>query len=1091
MSKVLKSRKSLFTISLTAVLVISFLTSICFAQVESKTQAMRQKAAWTMRIASEQYHRGLYKEAEYSLVKIENAYSSYMTSEDVELVSELLMKVRLALSERVKVADFLRQSDEYSVSGQYLEARSSLETALASRFLSEAEREQINTILSDLGQKIAAAPQAASVSVASKENQRVAELFNLSIKLYNTGQYFRARSGFVEVSQSGLNITADGFSANDYIATIDGVQVDRAEPSAENLFDSAMWDSPESMLVEDSQPIVTESVALDPIATDVSVSSGDDGYIRQIEQKRNRQINYTRAIVSDAVLKAENFTLQKEFDKADQALARAFTTINKNKMLLGDDLYSQFDNQLKAIESNISVRRSQHHAAIAEQTRLETEQLRQNIRQTTEERRSQAVIDYMGRAYAFQEQQRYEEALGQLEQVLVVDPTNQAALILSQTLEDTVRWRQQLEIQKINDDQELALLIDADRKKITRFNEMNFYGAGDVAQPKNWKELIAGRKEEDVAGRNKADVLVYKQLDQIVDLSELTEDTPFNEAIDIVSNAASPPLTIVVMEGDLSENAFIEQDEPIKMSGRGLSAVRMKTGLERLLLAVGGGLADLGYVVEDGIITIATEESLPTNYENMIYDVSELLGAPAEFAFDTQDIGNSGGGGGSGGSGGSSRGGSSSSGGSGGSSRSSGGSSRSGGGSSSRGGGSSGGGSSSRGGGSSGGSGGSGGGDLTGQYLTEERAYDIIYIIQQTIDPDTWFEVGGEGQIFTFGGSKLIVWQTPEIQEKIRTFLNTMRGLLGQQIAIESRFLLVDENFMEDIGFDVDILQLGLGSSWGADGLVNNLLQSSFNIAAPSASSITSSLGGVGAFNSTTQLGDGTGIGAAFQTELLYSGNHIADDLSVNFLIRATQAHANSKTLTAPKVTVMSGESAVIRVQKERAYVSNISLSSDTQTTAGDDVAFAVTYFVPEISILQTGIVMNVTPTVTNDKKYVILRITTSLQEELDSGTRSTFTGVLGSGAETVGWEEPVIEYTDIMTRVVVPDRGTLMLGGLTLTAEREIEAGVPVLSKIPILGRLFSNRSEVKDKQILLVLVKPTIVLKEENEEAAIAAMQ
>ena len=87
--------------------------------------------------------------------------------------------------------------------------------------------------------------------------------------------------------------------------------------------------------------------------------------------------------------------------------------------------------------------------------------------------------------------------------------------------------------------------------------------------------------------------------------------------------------------------------------------------------------------------------------------------------------------------------------------------------------------------------------------------------------------------------------------------------------------------------------------------------------------------------------------------------------------------------------------------------------------------------------------------------------------------------------------ELPVVEYTDIMTRVVVPDRGTLMLGGLTLTAEREVEAGVPVLSKIPILGRLFSNRSEVKDKQILLVLVKPTIVLKEESEAAAVAAMQ
>ena len=90
----------------------------------------------------------------------------------------------------------------------------------------------------------------------------------------------------------------------------------------------------------------------------------------------------------------------------------------------------------------------------------------------------------------------------------------------------------------------------------------------------------------------------------------------------------------------------------------------------------------------------------------------------------------------------------------------------------------------------------------------------------------------------------------------------------------------------------------------------------------------------------------------------------------------------------------------------------------------------------------------------------------------------------------TVGWELPVTEYTSIQTRTIVPDRGTVLLGGLTLTAEKEIEAGVPILSKIPLLGRLFSNRSEVKDKQVLLVLVKPTIILIEEAEETAIAAM-
>jgi len=49
----------------------------------------------------------------------------------------------------------------------------------------------------------------------------------------------------------------------------------------------------------------------------------------------------------------------------------------------------------------------------------------------------------------------------------------------------------------------------------------------------------------------------------------------------------------------------------------------------------------------------------------------------------------------------------------------------------------------------------------------------------------------------------------------------------------------------------------------------------------------------------------------------------------------------------------------------------------------------------------------------------------------------------------------------------------------------------VPVLSKIPILGRLFGNRSIVKDQRILLILVKPTIILQEEREAEAIAAME
>jgi type II secretory pathway component GspD/PulD (secretin) len=64
-------------------------------------------------------------------------------------------------------------------------------------------------------------------------------------------------------------------------------------------------------------------------------------------------------------------------------------------------------------------------------------------------------------------------------------------------------------------------------------------------------------------------------------------------------------------------------------------------------------------------------------------------------------------------------------------------------------------------------------------------------------------------------------------------------------------------------------------------------------------------------------------------------------------------------------------------------------------------------------------------------------------------------------------------------------------LGGQRITIEVDKEAGVPILSKIPIIGRLFSNRSTVKDQKILLILVKPTIMLQEEREAEAIAALE
>ena len=73
---------------------------------------------------------------------------------------------------------------------------------------------------------------------------------------------------------------------------------------------------------------------------------------------------------------------------------------------------------------------------------------------------------------------------------------------------------------------------------------------------------------------------------------------------------------------------------------------------------------------------------------------------------------------------------------------------------------------------------------------------------------------------------------------------------------------------------------------------------------------------------------------------------------------------------------------------------------------------------------------------------------------------------------------------TAVNTIVSVPDGGTLLLGGQTLAAEIEREQGVPILSKIPFLKRLFTNKSLAKDEQILLILVKPSIIIQREVEQ-------
>jgi len=126
---------------------------------------------------------------------------------------------------------------------------------------------------------------------------------------------------------------------------------------------------------------------------------------------------------------------------------------------------------------------------------------------------------------------------------------------------------------------------------------------------------------------------VYKQVKKATSgPSTFTPNMSFSEAIDILRNSTKPPLNIVVLWKDLESNADIYRDTPIGMNG--VSKVPIRTHLKLLLMSVsGGGVEELRYVVEDGIIIIATQDSLPKKKVARIYDITDLVAAPANYRF--------------------------------------------------------------------------------------------------------------------------------------------------------------------------------------------------------------------------------------------------------------------------------------------------------------------------------------------------------------------------------------------------------------------------------------------------------------------------
>jgi general secretion pathway protein D len=164
--------------------------------------------------------------------------------------------------------------------------------------------------------------------------------------------------------------------------------------------------------------------------------------------------------------------------------------------------------------------------------------------------------------------------------------------------------------------------------------------------------------------------------------------------------------------------------------------------------------------------------------------------------------------------------------------------------------------------------------------------------------------------------------------------------------------------------------------------------------------------------------------------------------------------------ISRPSLVVRDGVTATLDVGTEIPIASTTSEQGVVNTS---------------VQYRKTGLSLSVTPTV-NSRGVVIMEIDQEITNTLDGGV-------------TVG-KTPSISTRNLTTEVVANSGQTVILGGIISENKTNSQSNVPGLSSIPLLGNLFSVKSDEKIKTELVIMVTPRIIESTQQWDDIKAAM-
>ena len=173
---------------------------------------------------------------------------------------------------------------------------------------------------------------------------------------------------------------------------------------------------------------------------------------------------------------------------------------------------------------------------------------------------------------------------------------------------------------------------------------------------------------------------------------------------------------------------------------------------------------------------------------------------------------------------------------------------------------------------------------------------------------------------------------------------------------------------------------------------------------------------------------------------------------SAQFALQALQSVTDVHVISSPTILVLDNEEAQLQVGQ---MVPILTQSATSVSTAGAPIVNSVSY-------QESGIILLVTPRVNSDAL-----VTLNIDQEVSTP--------IATSSSTIN--SPTFDERKIKSRVVVQDGETIGLAGLISDTKTAGDSGIPVLKDIPVLGALFSTKTNQDQRQELIVLITPHII--------------